>query len=389
MIMNLEGRTNIAKLASTAILMLLMVSAVQAQPVLSRVKDVANLDGMQNNIIYGYGLVAGLEGTGDGRQGFTRQSLANMLGMMNVKVRPDEVIPDNVAAVWVEATIPPFVRPGQTIDARITSLGQAQSLQGGSLLPTPLLGADGKIHGLSQGPISIGGFRVDGGGGGGGAVIQQNHTLVGIIPNGVIVEGEMIDHDILQDGNSLRWLLDTQDFKTASNLERKINSAANLNIARAEDAGAIRVFVGVSQEGNFLLGNQAFPSLVSLIAYVDDLEIETDEPAKIVINERTGTVVAGQNIRVRNVVIAQGALRISINSTEEAQGGGFNQPAVPVINTTAQAEENAPQIANVQGTTVGELVEQLNQLGYSPRDLISIFESMAAAGAIKAQIVKQ
>lgn len=376
--------------STTAAFLLLVISSIaQAQPVVSRVKDVAKLDGMQDNIIYGYGLVAGLEGSGDGRQGFTRQSLANMLGMMNVKVRPDEVIPDNVAAVWVEATIPPFVRPGQTIDASITSLGQAQSLQGGRLLPTPLLGADGQIHGLAQGAVSIGGFRVEGGGGGGGAVIQQNHTLVGIIPNGVIVEGEMIDHDILQDGNSLRWLLGTQDFKTASNLERKINTAANLNIARAEDAGAVRVFVGVSPEGNFLLGNQAFPSLVSLIAYVDDLEIETDEPARIVINERTGTVVAGQNIRVRNVVIAQGALRISIKTTEEVQGAGFDNPGTVVDNAQVQAEEDAPQIANVQGTTVGELVQQLNQLGYSPRDLIAIFESMAAAGAIKAQIVKQ
>lgn len=387
----MKRKSTIQFLTSTtaAFLLLIISTVVQAQPVVSRVKDVAKLDGMQDNIIYGYGLVAGLEGSGDGRQGFTRQSLANMLGMMNVKVRPDEVIPDNVAAVWVEATIPPFVRPGQTIDASITSLGQAQSLQGGRLLPTPLLGADGQIHGLAQGAVSIGGFRVEGGGGGGGAVIQQNHTLVGIIPNGVIVEGEMIDHDILQDGNSLRWLLGTQDFKTASNLERKINSAANLNIARAEDAGAVRVFVGVSPEGNFLLGNQAFPSLVSLIAYVDDLEIETDEPARIVINERTGTVVAGQNIRVRNVVIAQGALRISIKTTEEVQGAGFDNPGTVVDNAQVQAEEDAPQIANVQGTTVGELVQQLNQLGYSPRDLIAIFESMAAAGAIKAQIVKQ
>lgn len=377
-------------IVSTAFLLLFSSPTVQAQPVVSRVKDVASLDGMQNNIIYGYGLVAGLEGTGDGRQGFTRQSLANMLGMMNVKVRPDEVIPDNVAAVWVEATIPPFVRPGQTIEASITSLGQAQSLQGGRLLPTPLLGADGKIHGLAQGAISIGGFRVEGGGGGGGgAVIQQNHTLVGIIPNGVIVEGELITHDVLQDGNSLRWLLNAQDFKTASNLERKINSAANLNISVAEDSGAVRVFVGMSPEGHFLLGNQAFGSLVSLIAFVDDLEIETDEPAKIVINERTGTVVAGQNIRVRNVIIAQGALRISIKSTEEVQGGSLVDPGQVVQNVNVTAEENAPQIATVQGTTVGELVQELNALGYTPRDLIAIFESMAAAGAIKAQIIKQ
>ncbi len=373
----------------TICLFVLFAAAAQSQPLISRVKDVAELDGMQDNIIYGYGLVAGLEGTGDGRQGFTRQSLANMLGMMNVKVRAEEVIPDNVAAVWVEATIPPFARPGKRIDARVTSIGQAENLQGGVLLPTPLLGADNQIHGLAQGGLSIGGFRVQGGGGGGGAVVQQNHPLVGTIPNGVILEGEMIDHDILQQGNSLRWLLNDQDFKTASNLERKINSAANLNVAVAEDSGSVRVFVGMSPEGDFLLGDKAFGSLVSLIAFVDDLEIETDEPNKIVINERTGTVVAGQNIRVRNVVIAQGNLRITIKTTEEVQGGGFAEPGVPVENVEVAAEEDAPEIAVVEGTTVGELVQNLNQLGYTPRDLIAIFQSMAAAGAIKAEIVTQ
>ena len=257
-----------SRLAWLAVLCLVAVPAL-AQPVVSRVKDIAQLDGIQDNLLFGYGIVGGLEGTGDGRQGFTRQSLANVLNMMGVKVRTTDVIPDNAAAVWVEGIIPPYARPGSRLDVRVTSIGQAENLQGGVLLATPLRGYDGQIHGVAQGPLSIGGFRITAGGGGGGAgaaVVQQNHPLVGMIPNGMILEGESIEHEILQEGNSLRWLLKDRDFKTASNLQRKINAVAGEKIAVAEDAGSVRVFVAMNQAGDILIGNNAFDSLVDAIA---------------------------------------------------------------------------------------------------------------------------
>lgn len=369
----------------------------QGQPLISRVKDIAKLDGIQENPLVGYGLVAGLAGTGDGRRGFTAQTLTNLLAGMGINVlEPDivstEVIPDNVAAVMVMADLPPFKRPGTKINATVVSIGRAESFQGGHLLPTPLKGADGKIHGIARGPVSIGGFVATGGGGGAGqgsASVQENHTLVGYIPNGVIIEGEPVFHEVLQPGNTLRWLLHEPDFKTASNLQRKINSVCEGDIAVAEDASAIRVALDVDQEGKIILGDKGFNSLVDAIAFVEDVMVETDEPARIVINERTGTIVGGNDIRVRNTVVAHGPLRISIQTTPQTTPGDFfgQQPPQTTTQTQVQANQGDLKVAQVEATTVGEVVANLNALGYTPRDLIAILEAMSAAGAIKAEIV--
>jgi len=375
--------------------LLLWTSAGFAQPVISRVKDIAQLDGVQDNPLIGYGLVGGLAGTGDGRRGFTAQTLTNLLAGLGINVlQPDlvttEVIPDNVAAVMVLANLPPYARPGTRINCTVVSIGRASSLQGGTLLPTPLKGADNQFHGMAYGSLSIGGFAAAAGGGGmgaGSASVQQNHPAVGVIPNGVIIEGEPVFHNVIQEGNTVRWLLHTPDFKTASNLQRKINTLAGMNIARAEDASAVRVAVRMDANGNILLGAQPFHSLVDAIAFIDEAEIETDEPAKIVINERTGTVVAGQHIRVRDAVIAHGPLRITIETVPEVTPAGLGLGGAPVTTQQAQVTvTEGDKVTTVKGTTIGEVLSNLNALGYTPRDLIAILQNMAAAGAIKAQI---
>jgi len=244
---------------------------------------------------------------------------------------------------------------------------------------------------LAYGPVSIGGFVVSAGGGGagaGGAMVQKNHAAVGLIPNGCLVEGEPVIHDVLQEGNTLRWLLYTPDFKTASNLQRKINSICGGRIAVAEDPSAVRVSLGLDPTGNIVLGTQSFDSLVDAVAFVDDTQIETDEPAKIVMNERTGTIVAGQDIRVRNVVVAHGPLRITIQSTPEVTPAGLGQGGAPVTTTQTQVTATeGEKVVLVKGTTIGEVVQNLNVLGYTPRDLIAIIQAMMAAGAVKADLV--
>ncbi len=363
----------------------------EGQPLMSRVKDIARLDGVQDNPLYGYGLVAGLEGTGDGASGFTPQSLANMMGGMGVNVRQDQVVADNVAAVMVVANLPPFARPGMKVDCTVMSIGQSESLQGGYLLPTPLKGMDNEFHGLAQGPISIGGFVAGAGGGGAGAgaaSVQKNHAAVGMIPAGVIIEGEPVSHDYLQEGSSLRWLLLKPDFKTASNMERKINSMVEEEIAVAEDAGAIRVFVRMDENENIVLGKRTFPSLVDAIAFIDDALVEAEEAAKIVINERTGTVIAGQDIKVRPVLIAHGPLRITIQETPEVSQAGLGPGGETEVTQQVQVTaEEGDKTATFEGTTVRDMVESLKQVGFTPRDLIAIFQTMAQYGAIKAEVV--
>ncbi len=377
------------------IIFLLIATGLEAdaQPLVSRVKDIASLDGIQDNPLIGYGLVGGLAGTGDGRRGFTAQTLTNLLAGMGINVLdPDiirtEVVPDNVAAVIVLANLPPFARPGTRISTTVVSIGKAESLQGGTLFPTPLKGADGKIHALAQGSTSIGGFQAAAGGaGGGGASIQLNHPVVAHMPKGAIIEGEPVIQNVLQDGNTLRWLLQEPDFKTASNLERKINTLCGYNIAVAEDAGAVRVYVTMDDQGRIVLGNQSFGSLVGAIAYVDDAQIETDEPAVILINERTGTIVAGQDIKVRNVVIAHGALRITIQTTPQVTPAGFGVAVPPVVTQTPQIQaQTGDKVTVIKGTTIGEVITNLNALGFTPQDLIAILQNMASAGAIKAEV---
>lgn len=370
-----------------------------SQPVVSRIKDISQLDGAQDNTLIGYGLVAGLNGTGDGRRGFTAQSLNNLLAGMGINVlQPDvittEVVPDNVAAVIVTANLKPYSRPGTRLDATVVSIGRSSSLQGGYLITTPLKGADGNFYGVAQGPVSIGGFLVSGGGGAGaagGAIVQENHTVVGRIPNGVIVEGEFVNHDILQEGNTLRWLIHNPDWKTASNLQRRINSLANQRVAVAEDASAVRVKLDYNVETNQIaLGDRLFDSLADVIAYIEEAQVETDQPNRVIINERTGTVVAGLDIRVQNTVVAHGPLRITIQNTPEVTPAGLGPGGQPVQTNQANVQaQTGDKVAVIDGTTIGDVVTNLNALGYSPRDLIAILQAMAEAGAIKAEIVIQ
>lgn len=351
----------------------------------SRIKDISTIDGAQSNTLTGYGLVTGLSGTGDSGGGFTSSSLANMLTVLGVPTTAANVDPKNVAAVIVTAKLPPFKRQGTEIDIVVSSIGGAKNLQGGQLQQTPLMGADGKVHAVAQGPVSIGGFLAEGGGGGGGgASVQQNHTTVGTIPNGGTVEGEEIMHDILK-GGFLRLNLFDPDFKTAHNLQESINEALGIPVARAATMGMVEIDV-------MQLQGTPYKNVVSLMAAIEELPVVTDMPAIVVLNENTGTVVAGEHIRIHPVAIAHGNLNITITTTQEkdpvaAMGDNAGTTDAETMNTDIQAEVEPGGLFLVEGATVKELVESLNQLGVNPRDLIAIFDALKKAGALKCRVV--
>ncbi len=359
------------------------IAATPGYSVISRVKDIAAVDGAQENQLIGYGLVIGLNGTGDSSSAFTKSSLANMLNALGNRLTADDIDASNVAAVVVSAKLPPFARPGTTFDVAISSIGGAKSLQGGTLIPTPLLGGDNKIHALAQGPVSLGGFLVTGGGGGGGsASVQQNHTTVGRISGGATVEGDEVIQDIVQDGY-LRLNLHDPDFRTAYNLKETINEALNVKAAQATTMATVEIDLRQ-------LVNTEYDNVVDLMAILGELPVRTDMEARIVINENTGTVVAGEHIRLHPVAIAHGNLNITISETQEAvtaPGIGAEAQIEKLSNAQAQADVEPGGLYFVEGATVKELVDSLNQLGVNPRDLITIFQTLNVAGALNAKIV--
>ena len=351
----------------------------------SRVKDIAFVDGAQDNFLLGYGLVVGLSGTGDGSGGLTSTSLANMMNVLGQRATANDVDPSNVAAVVVSAVLPPFYRPGSRIDVTVSTIGASKNLQGGNLVQTPLMGADQRVHAVAMGPVSIGGFRVEGGGGGGGSsVVQQNHPTVGVVANGAIVEGDEVIHDLLV-GGYLRFNLFDPDFRTAHNMQESVNEALGQRAAQAINPAVIEI--DVSQ-----LADTEFANIVDLVAFLEGLPVTTDMPARIVLNENTGTVVAGEGIRIHPVAIAHGFLCISITETQEKQpvagiGAGAQVTDAETTNVEITADVDPGGLFFVEGATVRELVDSLNQLGVNPRDLIAIFQALKRAGALKAELV--
>jgi len=338
-----------------------------------RIKDIASFEGVRENQLLGYGLVVGINGTGDTGLA-TLQGIANMLQRMGITVKPRDIMAKNTAAVMVTATLPPFPKPGSKIDALVSALGDAKSLQGGTLLLTPLKGPDSKVYALAQGPVSIGGFV----GGGGGNVVQKNHPTAGKVPQGVIVEQDL--HFTLGNGEEIKIFLHQPDFTTATTLAKKVNETLNFEYASAIDPSAVRLKIPPAY----------MDKKVEFITLIEGLDISVDIPARVVINERTGTVAIGDKVRISPVAIAHGNLTIEIKTEF-----GVSQPppfapekakTVVVPQTDVTAKEQKAFLMEVSGTTLGEIVRALNALGVTPRDLIAILQALKASGSLKAEL---
>jgi flagellar P-ring protein precursor FlgI len=360
----------------------------------ARIKDISSIQGVRPNQLFGYGLVIGLNGSGDkGGTSFTIQGLANMLEHMGIDISAEDVKVKNVAAVIVSATYPPFSRIGKKIDVTLSSIGDAKSLQGGTLLLTPLKGVDGKIYALAQGPIVIGGYSAGGAAGGG---VTKNHPTVGKISGGATIEREIPLS--ITNKKELTIILNNPDFNTATRAARAINSQLGENIAKPIDPGTLSLKILEKFQDK----------VVDLIAKIGDLEVEPDCVAKVIVNEKTGTVVVGENVRIQEVAVAHGNLSIQIKETKQisqpmafapsGRGGAATQMAggtivAPGGNTVVTpesdvgiAEEDSRLLLIPEGRNIGELVKALNAIGVTPRDLITILQAIKAAGALQGDL---
>jgi flagellar P-ring protein precursor FlgI len=341
-----------------------------------RLKDLMEVEGVRGNYLVGYGVVVGLKGTGDGDQTkFTVQSIVNMLEKFGVRVPKEQVKLKNAAAVMVTAYLPPNVKPGQRIDVQVSAIGDAKSLQGGTLLLTPLIGPDGQVYAVAQGPVSIGGFAA----GGAGAQVAVNHPTVGRVPNGAIVEREVPAGDL----NSLDRLtlsLRTADFTTAQRVAEALNQYLRGNYAKAVDMKTIELEVPKNYRGR----------VVPLLAEIGNLEVRPDIPARVVIDERTGTVVIGENVRISKVAVAHGNLSVEVRETPQVvQPFPFGQGETVVVPRTEvkAKEEKARIVVLEEGATLGELVRALNAVGATARELIAVLQAIKEAGALHAELV--
>lgn len=364
-------RTRYCNYFSVLLLLLLFCAPAEA----ARLKDLADVEGVRGNELVGYGIVVGLEGTGDKRgSAFTPQAVANFLERMGLRVDPRELTLSNTAAVIVTATLPPFARPGTKLDITLSSLGDAKTLQGGTLILTPLKGADGQVYAVAQGPVSVGGFSISEG----GDSAQKNHSTVGRVPAGATVE-RAIPFDLFANGQ-IRIVLREPDFTTVTRVQAAINRFLGGDRAKAVDAASVIL----------PLDPELAVAPVHLIAGLQDLEVEPDVPARVVVNERTGTIIIGENVRVSTVALAHGNLNITIRSeTQVSQPGALAEGQTAIVqNTDVQVSEEGGQLTMVEeSVSLGDVVRGLNSLGATPRDLIAIFQALKKAGALRAELV--
>lgn len=347
-----------------------------------RVKDLGKVQGWRDNALVGTGIVTGLAGTGDSPTSrATRQALANVMAQFNLTVAPDQVQSRNVAVVMVSAALPTFAREGDTLDITVASAGDARSLVGGNLLLTALKAANGRVYALAQGPLSVGGYRYDAN----GNVVQKNHPTVGNVPGGATVEVG-VSAQILDAERQLTFVLNEPDYTTASRIASAINQQLAPGLARARDASGIAVTVPEADSAN----------LVAFLARLESVAVEPDRRAKVVINERTGTVVSGGDVRISRVAISHGDLKVSVsNTTTASQPGGFigstgaGVRTALVTNTRVEVEEPAGVALTSGGNTVSDLVLSLARLKTHTRDIISILRAVKAAGALHAELVVQ
>ncbi len=368
-------RQSVGVLAATVVAALLWAGNAEA----ARIKDVVAFEGVRDNMLMGYGLVVGLNGTGDKLQNnaFTEQSLIGFLERQGVNTRGVQLKSKNVAAVTVTAKLPPFARAGGGIDVSISALGDAKSLLGGTLLATSLYGPDGNVYAVAQGPVTIGGFEASGSSGSG---ITKGVPTNGFISNGATVERE-IDFR-LNDMGSVRLSLRNPDITTATNVMRVINQQVGAGVSRVDDPGTVTLNVPASYKGD----------VVGLLADIETLAVETDQPARIVVDEATGTIVMGENVRISTVAVAQGNLIVKVEETPQVSQPnpfapeGAETVVVPRSDVTV-SEQTGNKIAVLQeGATLKDLVGGLNALGVGPRDLITILQTIKAAGALQADI---
>ena len=340
-----------------------------------QIKNLAEVQGVRSNPLIGYGLVVGLQGTGDSSASlFANQTLAGFLAKLGIVVDPDEVSVTNVAAVMVTADLPPFARIGETVDVTVSSIGDSSNLQGGTLLATTLLGVDGEVYALAQGAISIGGFSVSSNQ---GDRVQQNHPTVGRIPHAAIVERELVVP--FDDRQEIRLLLHEKDFTTAARIAVSLNERFGEETAHATDAGSVQIKVPERYQKH----------AVPFLAQVEEIEIEPGRIARVVLNERTGTVVIGADVRISAVAISHGNLSVQISArTNVSQPTPFSETGTTVEfeNDEIVVQERGSNLVLVQGAAIGELVRTLNSLGASPRDLIAILQAMRAAGVLLAEL---
>jgi flagellar P-ring protein precursor FlgI len=347
-----------------------------------RLKEIARIQGVRDNHLTGYGLVIGLAGSGDSAKSrLTIQSVANALSHFGVNISPDDLISKNVAAVMVTATLPPFAESGEKIDVSVSSLGDARSLTGGTLLLAPLNGPDGNLYALAQGPVSVGGYDVRAF----GTSEQKNHPTVGRIPGGGDVE-RAAPVDIQGNGSTMDVLLYQPDFTTAERAAEALRRSIPGATAVAEHAGKISVHFG-SPPGD----------LVRAISMIENVTVIPDQVARVVVNERTGTVVAGGDVRLGSVTISQGDLRIAIQTDYQVSqpdgvyvgaNRGISTAIVPEAHIST-SEPDARVVSIREGATVADLVTALHTIHISTRDVITVLQSIKAAGALRGDLVIQ
>lgn len=367
------NRKRNVRIALMVLSLLFVVSADAAQV---RLKTIAKIKGVRENQLIGYGLVVGLERTGDTeRVVSTLQSITNMLSQFGIVISPSQIRTQNVAAVMVTAQLPPLLKSGDQIDVTVSSIGDARSLQGGTLLLTPIQGPDGQVYAVAQGPLAVGGFSDDTGE---FPLVQVNHTTVGRVPNGALVEREVPSTFI--DNNTISVLLDHPDFGQAALVTQALNQQFGETVAKAVDGGQIDVKIPYNYQDN----------VVDFLGAVEDVSVATDSTAnRVVVNEKTGTVVLGQDVRIDAVAIAHGNLRLVVKKTTQITHDAVFGHDELTHSTTVSAEDTGKKgnlVVLPEGATLMDVVEAVNAVGATPRDLISILQAVKEAGALHAEL---
>ncbi|MEO5362176.1 MAG: flagellar basal body P-ring protein FlgI [Magnetococcus sp. DMHC-8] len=359
-----------SSVVSRGLVLLLLVWAGTGQA--ARLKDMVDIEGVRGNPLTGFGMVVGLNGTGDTSAAFTTQSLTMMLERMGIST-PQGVKVKNIASVMVTASLPPFARQGGKLDITLSSLGDAKSLQGGTLILTPLKGADGKIYAVAQGPVSIGGFAAEGQ----AQSVQKNHPTVARVAGGATIERE-INFELNQEFQ-LQLSLRNPDFTTATRVVKAVNNLFGEPLASARDSGTIQLNIPPSYQGK----------VVDFVSRLESLQVDPDQAAKVVLNERTGTIVMGENVRVSTVALAHGGLSIKITESPQVSQPNARGRGATVVTpkTDIEVKEKDGKVLEMEaGVTLGELVRGLNAIGVTPRDLIAILQSIKASGALQAEL---
>lgn len=382
------------KIIKQIVVAVIIVVLASSQVLAARIKDIASIGGVRDNQLIGYGLVVGLNGTGDSvKNGFTSETLANLLSRQGLSMKDKTLKSDNVAAVMVTAELPPFAKVGTQIDVVVSSVGDSSSLMGGTLLMTPLRGADSRIYAVAQGSVTIGGFSA----GGGGTGVTKNHATVGRIPNGALIEREL--QYAFKENRAFTINLHRPDFTTCNNLAAIIKERIPHVDAKFVDSNTVAVTMKESYSGD----------IVPLVSSIENLDVSVDSVAAVVLNEKTGTVVMGDKVRISTVAIAHGNLSIQIKETQRVsqplpfapsapagsvpnriQGGAMAPGGQTVVTTDKSVdviEEKRKLMVVPQGVTIQEVVNALNAVGVSPRDLIAIMQTIKAAGALQADLI--